>query len=553
MQGLLHVQSGIRSSRHLWVGVLGIVFFMSGMAWADVPAPRSVVRDNERSEKIIKQAHKFIQDGKNQEAEATYRQALSADPQDARLRAEFALMLVRARRFQEGFDEATQATLDAPLDSRGYAIRGLALIRSGLFSQAYDDLKTALKINNRDEIATATLAEIAYYENSLALADRLIKDALSQNHEEPDYLLLLARISSRLERYRVAADALKDFLRYSPKSDKDRRERVEGVIRFYSYLGDTHTNVVQGNHVASIPLTVKGRRPYIQVKINGKGPLNFVVDTGAGVSVISVAAAEKIGLKPVATGGAARAVGGDGTFPIVYGVINSLEMGNVRINTIPVYIREIQGSRSAAPNAGTDGFLGLSVLTDFLVTLDYPNKMMSLEPGRAAAANQMAEADADGVHPSVVPFRLTESGLISIETLLDDTRKMNFIFDSGASTTVISDAAVSRLQWRHKILPEEKIQIVGAAGITKNVELMLAKSVQISDLIKEDTKLPVLDLIRLNESSGFEQHGILGGDFLQVCRVQIDFINQNLQFTPVGKQVFRKASATQVGKETLVP
>jgi len=43
------------------------------------------------------------------------------------------------------------------------------------------------------------------------------------------------------------------------------------------------------------------------------------------MSVVSEETAKKLGIKPVARGGLARAVGGGGKFEIVYGFVNSLE------------------------------------------------------------------------------------------------------------------------------------------------------------------------------------------------------------------------------------
>ena len=41
----------------------------------------------------------------------------------------------------------------------------------------------------------------------------------------------------------------------------------------------------------------------------------------------------------MARGGLARAVGGGGRFEIVYGYLNSMEIGDIRIENVPVYIR----------------------------------------------------------------------------------------------------------------------------------------------------------------------------------------------------------------------
>ncbi len=46
-----------------------------------------------------------------------------------------------------------------------------------------------------------------------------------------------------------------------------------------------------------------------------------MLDTGSGMSVISEETAKRLGIKLVARGGLARAVGGGGKFEIVYGFV----------------------------------------------------------------------------------------------------------------------------------------------------------------------------------------------------------------------------------------
>ncbi len=96
-------------------------------------------------------------------------------------------------------------------------------------------------------------------------------------------------------------------------------------------------------------------RPVIQVRINEKDePLNFVLDTGSGISVISKETAKRLKIKPVTRGGLARAIGGDGKFEIVYGFLKSVNIGEVKIKNVPVYIREFHTNDRAKLTAISD-------------------------------------------------------------------------------------------------------------------------------------------------------------------------------------------------------
>src|SRR5262249_14832597 len=159
-------------------------------------------------------------------------------------------------------------------------------------------------------------------------------------------------------------------------------------------------------------------------------------------------------IKPVARGGNARAVGGSGVFPIVYGLLDSITIGEARIDAIPVYIRTIHTAPDTPQSERADGYIGLSVLANYAVTLDYQAKQMTLDrsPIREetdlrnksdaakpdGGANSDATITGDLVNGFEIPIRSTSGGLASAETHLPNLKRpLNFIIDTGATTTVI--------------------------------------------------------------------------------------------------------------------
>jgi tetratricopeptide (TPR) repeat protein len=530
-----------------WTTVLCLTFCVTHWGTVTWAAP-SALGGDEASEarrqaaNLVKQGRKLARNGDFEAAEAVYRQALALDTELAPARCGLAWLLIKTRHHAEAYDVVRPLLAPLSKHDEALAISGVALLRSGYFRDGFEALKQALALKRNNAIAMAGIAELACYENQLPMAAQLIMAAISESPEEPDYHLLAARIASRLENFHFAADSLRNFLRLAPRTDSERRERIEGVIRFYTYLGTSRINVVQERADALIPFELHGRRPHISVRINGKGPFNFVLDTGASSCVLSNEAAAKLGIRPVAAGGQARAVGGSGTFPIVYGVLKSLELGPIKIETVPVYLRDIQSLNSHG--AKVDGFLGLSTLADFVLTLDYSQRTLGLcyAPRDAAPKSQPAPAG-DGA--TRLPFRLTESGLISVETQLDDGHILNFILDSGASASVVDQSVVERHNWQSKILPDQCVRIVGAAGSSEKVPVLAIGAMRIYDLVRPDLRLPVIDMRRLNESSGFEQSGILGGDFLSHCRIEIDFRQQQIAFTPAPNGIVRRQIEVQ--------
>ncbi len=481
------------------------------------------------------------------EAEKIYRGLLEKDPMDKDAHLGLSFSLIKQIKLQEAYEHAAQVIAADPLSARAFALLGTALLRSGEFRNSVEALFTAVKFNNKEALAIAGLSEIEYFENRSRNAYDGLRRAVSLDPQEPDYYISLARACSRLEYYNEAADSYQRFLEVAPKTDIERRARIKGLIDFYRYLGTTKIHRAGGKDVTTFPFELVNHRPFIKVTINGKGPLRFVIDTGASLSVLSDKTAAKLGIRPVARGGNARAVGGTGSFPITYGLLDSLQIGEAKIEAIPIYLRTVHHDNSTPENERADGYIGLSVLANFAVTIDYQAREITLDrtPVRVeqtavkqdpvapdAAAPEPAPSPnlADGIE---IPIRSTSGGLASAETLLPDLKRpLNFILDTGATTTVISKAAVKKHQLENMKIPGEKIRVIGAAGIEDGVEAMGLSTLAVSGLRKAGGRAIILDLEAVNETSGFEQHGILGGDYLEHFRVLLDLRRFHLKLTP---------------------
>jgi predicted aspartyl protease len=250
-----------------------------------------------------------------------------------------------------------------------------------------------------------------------------------------------------------------------------------------------------------------------------------VLDTGSGISVISRVTSERLYIKPVTRGGLARAIGGTGKFEIVYGFVKSVYIGDVQIRNVPVYIREFHSNTEKI-----DGYIGLSLISKFLTTIDYGSRTFTLL--RKDIADQMNLTDGGDLS---LPLRLTSSGFLSGEVQLEGLASpLNFIVDTGASISVISDEVAGMSEISRFVL-DGKMRVIGAAGITENVSSFLLPRVSFGSNSRERITAIALDLGIINEASGFQQAGILGGNFLKNYRLTFDFKNSKVIFTPIGK------------------
>ncbi len=487
-------------------------------------------RDNMRRD-----GRKAIRQGKYEQAIKLYQQLLESDPSDIDARLGISLAYLKDMNYLLCFEQAKEALKIDPNNARGHALAGFALIRSGYIAPAVYEIVQAVKLDPKEPMGHGAAAEVDYFEGRCEDARTRSFRAFKLDPDEPDYLMTFARASSRIERFNDAADAYERFLEIAPKTDHDRRDRIEGLIHFYRKLAGISIHDVGGAKTTDVPFHLgSDRRPYIDVKLNGRDA-RFVIDTGSGFTVISKEAAKRFKVSELARGGTSQGVGGDGQFKIVYGLINSIELGDAKIKAVPCFIRPFHGSKEKGDAERADGFIGLSILSHFLTELDYHAEVMRLDRSNDKTSQVAFSPDA-----AVIPFRTTQNGLISIETELDNNHRINAILDSGASSTVISVAAVDRLNLRESIIKGQTVSVVGAAGISDNVPLLLIRHCRVAAMQQENLRALVLSFDAINETAGFEQSGILGGDFLRNFRVTIDFINTRLIFDPTTATLTRQ-------------
>lgn len=478
------------------------------------------------SKQLSKQAEKLARKGEFAEAEKILRRVVANNPLDSKPKLSLAYILFKQKRLVEAYELSYSVVKSDPQNSYAFAILGVTYLTAGNFKEAELLLNNALHLNRKEALAWAGLGMLNFYENRINRSVFYLKEAVYFDEKEPDFIFTLAQVSARAENYKESADAYRRFLSISPLTDVERRDRIKGLINFLNFLsGRKSLYELSGANQTSVPLNLINDRPVIDVKINNKNEkLRFVLDTGSGISVISYATAQRLNIKPVTKGGMARAIGGGGKFEIVYGFLKLVEIGDVKIKSVPVYIREFHNK-----NEEIDGYIGLGLISKFLTTIDYGDLSFSLLR-KDLAGEQIVNQEAVSL-----PLRITSSGFLSGVVELEGVESpLNFIVDTGASISVISDevAAIDEIS---RFAGGEKMRVIGAAGITDNVPLFLLPRVTFGNNSREKVRAIALDLDIINETTGFEQSGILGGNFLKNYRLTFDFQNSKVIFVPVDK------------------
>ena len=212
-----------------------------------------------------------------------------------------------------------------------------------------------------------------------------------------------------------------------------------------------------------IPLKIDGGMPTIEVMVNGKGPFVFGVDTGAqGGARIDSSLMEKLALKP---SGQVRATDGSGRNPQMAEMVKleSIEIGSLRFTDVSAGSRNYR--KSPRP-LNIDGILGLSVMSEYLVTLDYPANLLRIEKGELPKA--------DGAE--ILDYK-SKGGIPLLELSVGST-KIDAHLDSGNMV----GAFVLPTAFAEKLTRASEPVVVGRARSASGE--MEIKQVQVKDVIR---------------------------------------------------------------------
>ena len=269
---------------------------------------------------------------------------------------------------------------------------------------------------------------------------------------------------------------------------------------------------MQTSHETSVTFRVAGSKQaliLLPVFVEGRGPFSFLLDTGAGATVVSNELADALALP---RGEQQDGRGAAGKVTLVKSQVPSLTVGQETIESLPVSVMDLS-FLGRAMGVEVDGALGQSFLRHFAMTLDSATNTLTLRrpvPGteRALDEREIAFRWASAEHPHVV-----------VPVLVNGKGPYDFMLDTGASRTVIS----LELAAEFGLTPERISQLTagGGNGIVSRVQL---GSLSVGAAQQENLAAAAADfLTQLNVELGSKLQGILGYDFLRHYRVTLDY------------------------------
>lgn len=252
----------------------------------------------------------------------------------------------------------------------------------------------------------------------------------------------------------------------------------------------------------------------IPASVNERGPYEFILDTGAGMSLVSPRLADVLGI--VATG-SRESVGAAGRVSVSLGRVDSLAVGAARRGPMPIAVTAEVDRIGAAVGHPIDGDIGYDFLKHFRLTLDYQRRVVRLSQAGYEVAGAGSAAHVE------VPFRLAGpvKPLVLVPAFVNGRGPHAFVLDTGASATVLSPGLAAALT-----LETAAAKPMSGAGGMLQATVGRVGSLTVGAAELRDVTVMVADfLAELGRVAGAPLDGILGYNFLRHFRVTLDYPN----------------------------
>jgi predicted aspartyl protease len=261
-----------------------------------------------------------------------------------------------------------------------------------------------------------------------------------------------------------------------------------------------------------------GAQPLIllPVQVNGDGPFEFILDTGAGTSLLSSDLAKKLKIKIISTKEGQSA---GGKISVSLAKVDSLAVGQAKLDDVDVGIVDLT---HIGNTIGTkiDGDIGYNFLKHFRITIDYHDCEIRLdEPRRIQRLGRSSKAE--------VPMRLASLAkpLLLVDVHANGHGPFQFAIDTGTSTTAIAPELARQLG-----LKSSPIGPLTTGGAQVNVTAGTLESFKVGRAGVDDLVVVVADFFgTLSQAVGAKLDGIVGYNFLRNFRVVMDYPSEKFR------------------------
>jgi predicted aspartyl protease len=255
------------------------------------------------------------------------------------------------------------------------------------------------------------------------------------------------------------------------------------------------------------------QRMRVPVRVDGAGPYQFIIDTGAERTVISRQVATALGL---AAGPQVKIASMTGTVPASTVRIPSLE-----IDAVPRAM-SIEAPQFEGLHLGADGLVGLDSLAGNSLLIDFDKREMHVQKSSRRKA-QRAPGE-------IVVTARSMMGRLIVTDAQYAGRKISVVLDTGTSISVGNSALLRLVEGRARA--QQPVRIMSVTGAMLQADYRIVPrvtigGVEVSTLPVAFADVPPFHRLKLDDRPAL----FLGMDALRVFRqVRIDFPNREVRF-----------------------
>lgn len=256
-------------------------------------------------------------------------------------------------------------------------------------------------------------------------------------------------------------------------------------------------------------------RMALGVTVNGRGPFQFMVDSGADRTVIGAALAQRLALP---AGDPVMLHSTTGTSAVATVHIDALRIGASEITDI---------AAPALPETflGAQGLIGIDALADQRLLLDFDAKTITIQDTRHPAAR--------GGSDEIVVTARRRNGQLILTQASADRVGIYAIIDSGSEVTMGNSALRARIFAHRRPPPVTPLEIVSVTGQTMIADLIVLPELTIGGIMFRDVP------VAFDDAPPFALFGLaaqpailLGTDLLRSFRrVSLDFRARRVRFS----------------------
>ena len=260
-----------------------------------------------------------------------------------------------------------------------------------------------------------------------------------------------------------------------------------------------------------------GAQPLIllPVDVNEQGPFDFILDTGAGTSLLSSDLAVRLNAKII---GSKEGQSAGGKVSVSLAKVDSLAVGEAKLEDVDVGIVDLSHIGKTV-GAKIDGDLGYNFLKHFRVTIDYRDCEIRFDdPKRVEGFARSAKTE--------MPIRLASPAkpLILVDVHANGRGPFQFAIDTGTATTAIAPELAKQVG-----IDSSPVGAGTTGGAPVDFSAGMLQSFQLGGAKIDSMPVVVADFFTmLNAAIGAKLDGIVGYNFLRNYKVVIDYPGETL-------------------------